>query len=306
MRPSRLRHAARVYEATAVGANPLTTAVSRTPRGEPLRTGNQRVGPVRPTPMATNTTLRYATLAALGTLALAAAVTAGAVLTGDRASAFTPTVTTAAQPTGITVTGTGTVKGTPDTLRLDMGVEVTEPSVDVALDKANAVAQRVHDALRKAGVKAEDLQTTGLNISPTYDYPPAGGSPVLRGYTVNESVSATLRDIDKAGGAISAAVSAGGNDARVNGISLALEGTGSLLTDARTRAVEDAKAKAEAYAEAVGRDLGPLVSISEQVSTPSPIAYGRENMDTAAQSAVPIELGSQAVAVTVTAVYAFG
>jgi uncharacterized protein YggE len=257
--------------------------------------------------MATNTTLRYATFAALGTLSLAAAVTAGAVLTGDRAAAFTPMVTTAGQPTGITVTGTGTVKGTPDTLRLDMGVEVTEPSVDQALDRANAVASRLNDALEKAGVKDEDLQTTGLAINPTYDYPASGGAPVLRGYTVSESVSATLRDIDKAGAAISAAVAAGGDQARVHGISLALEGTGPFLTDARTRAVEDARAKAEAYAEAVGRDLGDLVSISEQVSTPSPIAYSGADMAGAeAARSVPIEPGSQAVGVTVTAVYAFG
>jgi uncharacterized protein len=256
--------------------------------------------------MATNDTLRYATLAVLGTLALAAAVTAGAVLTGDRASAFTPTTASAAvQPTGITVTGTGTVKGTPDTLRLDMGVEVTEPSVDQALERANAVAARLNDALKKAGLKQQDLQTTGLAINPTYDYPASGGAPVLRGYTVSESVSATLRDIDKAGAAISAAVAAGGDNARVHGISLALEGTGPLLTDARTRAVEDARAKAEAYADAVGRDLGDLVSITEQVSTPSPIAYSGADMAGAAKS-VPIEPGSQAVGVTVTAVYAFG
>jgi uncharacterized protein YggE len=256
--------------------------------------------------MATNTTLRYATLAALGTLAHAAAVTAGAVLSGDRAAAIAPTTTTAGQPAGITVTGTGTVEGTPDTLRLDMGVEVTEASVAEALDRANAVATRLHEALEKAGVEKDDLQTTGLTINPTYDYPASGGSPVLRGYTVSESVSATLRDIDEAGAAISAAVSAGGDNARVHGISLALEGTGPLLTDARTRAVEDARAKAEAYAKAVGRDLGTLVSITEQVSTPSPIAYGRESMDAAASSAVPIEPGSQDVGVTVTAVYAFG
>lgn len=260
--------------------------------------------------MATDTTLRYATLAALGTLALAAAVTTGALLSGDRAAAFTPTTTTlgttTAHAAGITVTGTGTVRGTPDTLRLDMGVEVTERSVDQALERANAAAARLNAALKKAGVKQEDLQTTGLSINSTYDHPAAGGSPVLRGYTVRESVSATLRDIDEAGATISAAVAAGGDDARVHGISLALEGTGPLLTDARTRAVEDARAKAEAYAKAVGRDLGDLVSITEQVSTPSPIAYGRDALSDAAAFSVPIEAGSQAVGVTVTAVYAFG
>lgn len=255
--------------------------------------------------MATNTTLRYAALTALGTLALASAVTAGAVLSGDRAAAFTPVTTTVAEPTGITVTGTGTVKGESDTLTLDMGVEVTEPSVAEALDRANTVTKRLHTSLTKAGVDEDDLQTTGLSINPTYDYPASGGSPVLRGFTVSQSVSTTLRDIDKAGRAISDAVAAGGGDTRVHGIHLALEGTGPLLTDARTRAVEDAEAKAKAYARAVGRDLGDLVSITEQVSTPSPIAYHGDVAASAARD-VPIERGSQAVGVTVTAVYAFG
>jgi len=72
------------------------------------------------------------------------------------------------------------------------------------------------------------------------------------------------------------AVSAGGNAARVNGISLNLEDTGALVSNARDTAFADAdadaKAKAEQYAKAAGRSVGEVISITEDVSTPSPIS----------------------------------
>ena len=259
------------------------------------------------------TTSRYALAAGIGALALATAVTTGVLVSGgvrpNSAAALSlqgaTTVTDGAgQAAGITVTGNGTVNGTSDILHLRLGVEVTESTVDAALTRANAAAKKLHDALKKAGVKDADLQTTGLNIQPDYSYPDGGGTPTLKGYAVSESVSATLRDIDTAGATISAVVAAGGNDSRVQGISLDLEGTGPLLTDARKRAVEDAEAKAKAYASALGRDLGDLVSLTEQVSTPSPVAVNSAASDL--RTAVPIEPGTQAVGVTVVAVYAFG
>ena len=44
--------------------------------------------------------------------------------------------------------------------------------------------------------------------------------------------------------------------------------------DARTLAIEDAKAKAEALAESLGVKLGKIVSFSEGSNYPMPYAYG--------------------------------
>ena len=120
------------------------------------------------------------------------------------------------------------------------------------------------------GVAGKDIQTSNLQVQPEYSYP-TNGSPVIKGYTVSEGVTATLRNLGKSGNAISAAVTAGGNAVQVNGISLDLEDNGKLLSTARDQAVANAKTKAEQYAKASGRDLGAVVSISETVSDPPPV-----------------------------------
>ncbi|HEV2373022.1 MAG TPA: SIMPL domain-containing protein [Streptosporangiaceae bacterium] len=203
----------------------------------------------------------------------------------------------------ITVTGTGSVSGTPNQLLLSMGVQTNGSSVSGALRGANQAVQAVTRALEGSGVKAADIQTSGLSIYPNYSN---SGAP--QSYSVSESVSVTLRDLATAGTEISEAVRAGGNATTVDGVSLNLTDTGSLLAAARAKAVDDAKAKANAYANALGKPLGPVVSLSESApSQPFPVF---ENAPLAAGASlarpVPVHPGSQQVSVTVTAVFALG
>ena len=213
------------------------------------------------------------------------------------------TATDASSPadTGITVTGTGKVTGTPDTLRISMSVTATSQDVDSALASANASAKAVQDALLAKGVAAKDLQTSTLSIQPNYT---PKGQP--SGYVVSEGITASVRDLAKAGATLTAAVNAGGNAVRVDGVSMALEDTSSLVGGARKGAVGDARAKAEQYAQAAGRSLGEVQSISEVVTSPTPTYYDGRFAATAAASAlpVPIQAGSQELSVQVTVVYA--
>jgi uncharacterized protein len=219
-------------------------------------------------------------------------------LSADTQSATTPVI---GSP-GITVSGRADVAGTPDTLRLDLSVVATASSVSEALASANRSAGSVQKSLLANGVQRRDLQTSGLSIQPEYDYS-NGAAPRLKGYQVSESVSAKLRNLGRAGNAVGQAVSAGGNAVRVNGISLDLEETGALVSSARDRAFADAKAKAEQYARAAGRSLGEVLSISEDLSTPSPIPMPYAAMDSAKAAGVPIQPGSQNVSVSVTVVF---
>src|SRR5690349_859631 len=136
-------------------------------------------------------------LRAAGTAAAVLALTALGVASGfawahaGAADGTVRTVALAASPTtgstpsgGITVSATGTVSGTPDTLRLSMGVSVTSGTVSTALAQANAAAEKVQASLRQHGVAAKDLQTSGLSIQPQYG---SGDRPVITGYSVTES-----------------------------------------------------------------------------------------------------------------------
>ena len=212
-------------------------------------------------------------------------------------------VLTAAQGGGkITVTGTGTVTGTPDQLILSMGVQTSASSVSIALRQANEAASRVIRSLKAGGVRAADIQTSGLSIEPNY----ANGSQAPVGYGVSEQLTATLRDLSKAGNQIQAAATAGGNATTVNGVSLNLADTSRLLGRARMAAVRDAQAKASQFAHGLGRPLGRVISVSDQSQV---FPYPEFSAGAAAKSSgasVPVSPGSQQVSVQITVVYAIG
>src|SRR5215469_10098168 len=170
----------------------------------------------------------------------------------------------------ITVTGTGNVSGVPNQLSLSMGVQTNAGSVATALRQANAAARSVTAVLRRGGVAPSDIQTSGLSIYPNYSS--SSGAP--SGYQVTEQLTITLRRLSAAGSQISAAARAGGNATTIDGVSLNLSDTSSLLAAARTKAVTDARAKAAAYARALGRPLGPVISMSEGQPTPPPVYPG--------------------------------
>jgi uncharacterized protein YggE len=219
---------------------------------------------------------------------------------GQAPAGTRPTVLAAATGAArITVTGTGNVTGTPNQLVLAMGVQVNGSSVGSALANANDAVNRVTAALRADGVAAADIQTSGLSIWP--NYPASSQTP--SGYSVSESLTATLNSLAAAGAQIDAAVHAGGDATTVSGISLNLTDTSALLAQARARAVADATAKAAQYAKALGEPLGPVVSVTDQASAqPFPV-YGAASAG-AAKSSVPISPGTQQLSVSVTVVFA--
>ena len=260
--------------------------------------------------MAVSFTHAYRALA-VGGLAAAALIGAFALGTSQGSAATSPSgeqapagarpavLTSATQAARITVTGTGNVTGTPNQLVLAMGVQVNGSSVGSALANANDAVNRVTAALRAGGVAAADIQTSGLSIWPNYP----NNSQTPNGYSVSESLTATLNSLAAAGTQIDAAVHAGGDATTVSGISLNLTDTSALLAQARARAVADATAKAAQYAKALGQPLGPVVSITDQASTqPFPV-YAAES-SAAAKASVPISPGTQQLSVSITVVFA--
>jgi uncharacterized protein YggE len=220
------------------------------------------------------------------------------------ATGNTTTLTAAAGTARITVTGTGKVSGVPNQLSLSMGVQTSAGSVATALREANSAARSVAAVLRRSGVASSDIQTSGLSIYPNY----SGSSGVPSGYQVSEELTITLRRLSVAGSQISAAARAGGNATTIDGVSLNLSDTSALAAAARTQAVADAKAKAAAYAHALGRPLGPVVTMSETPPAQPypPLPYAATPNASRAPSPVPVHPGTQQLSITVTVVFALG
>jgi len=228
---------------------------------------------------------------------------APATASGATGSAALTAAAAAPGGTKITVTGTGNVSGVPNELALSMGVQTNGTSVAAALRQANSAVRSITAVLRRSGVTPSDIQTSGLSIYPNY----SGSSGVPDGYQVSEQLSITLRRLSAAGSQISAAAHAGGNATVIDGVSLNLSDTGTLLASARARAVADAKAKATAYARALGRPLGPVVSMSETpAAQPYPLPEFAASSAARTASPVPVHPGTQRLSVTVTVIFALG
>ncbi len=209
------------------------------------------------------------------------------------------------QATGISVSGQGKVAAKPDIASISLGVNALAPSVAEARTQAATSMDGMINSMKANGVDEKDIQTSSLSIYPEYNYLDDGRQE-LRGFRVQNTVNAKIRDIDKTGEIVDEAVEAGGNDAVINSISFSIDKPEDLQKQAREQAVADAKARAETLAQAAGVSLGDAISISESSYIP-PVYYEGAARDSAAGAPVPetpIEAGELDVTVDVTITFA--
>ena len=214
-----------------------------------------------------------------------------------------PAVTSAAQTVGgsvvrqITVIGTGEVKGTPDQATIQLGVQSQAQTSSAALADNNTKMEALLAKLKELGVADKDIQTSNFSISPTY----GDDGQTVTGYQVNNSASVVIRNIATTGELLDSVVAAGSNS--IYGISFGIGDTKMLQGQARNAAITDAKAQAQAMAQAAGGSVGQILSISETIgSVPQPFMVQSEAMMADAK-AVPDAQGEQAVSAQVQVTY---
>jgi uncharacterized protein YggE len=203
-----------------------------------------------------------------------------------------------ASPSAITATGTGKVKAVPDVAEVSLGVSATAATAARARTAADARLARVLATLKARGVQARDIQTAQITLSPNFG---RNGSTVV-GYTASNSVTATLRSLDTAGGTVAAATAAGAND--VGGLTLTVSNQNAVYRRALKAAVADARSHAGAIAEASGETLGDLRSATEGTAD-QPIPFQSE-AKAADAATTPIEPGTLEITADVTATFAVG
>lgn len=228
-----------------------------------------------------------------------ALLVAAVLLTACSASApatGTPTRT-------LSVSGSGKVSAEPDKVTISVGVQTHGDDVVLAVADNNRQSSAVRDAILQAGVSPADLQTTYFSVwnTPVYD---ANGSPTgLVTYTVDNTLTATLRDPSRLGAMLQAALGAGANN--IQGISFGVSETKPFEDEARQKAMDDAQARAEMMATAAGVRLGKLTSISTSVWYPQPMAsyaYGM-GMGGGGGGAPPISSGMAEIEASVNLIY---
>jgi len=204
---------------------------------------------------------------------------------------------------GITVAGSGSVFGQPDIAVVTLGVEAQAATVGEARSQAAERMDAMVQSLKDGGVAEEDIQTTRFSVQPLYDF--ADGRQVLRGFLVNNVATAKIREIDNTGSLIDGALAGGGDLSRVESLIFTIDDPSALEEEARTKAVQDARARAETLAAAAGLELGDARSIVESRAPVVPLAFDQSfaELPQAGDVASPIELGELEVQVEVQVIY---
>ena len=195
---------------------------------------------------------------------------------------------------GITVQGTASVSAVPDQAELSVGVESQGATAKAALAANAAEMRRVLAALRSAG--ATDLKTQSVSISARY-----AEAGAVQGFTAQNSVSATVRDVSRAGAVIDAVVAAGAN--QVYGPTLTHSNPAELYRQALRAAVAEARLSAQTLAAASNLTLGAVTAVVEGGAAPMPLAMASRAADQEAGS-TPIEPGQQHVSASVSVTFA--
>lgn len=201
----------------------------------------------------------------------------------------------------ITISGQGKVTGVPDIATIDVGLVTEKPDVASAQKENTEKMNRLIKKMKDLGVNEKDIQTIYYNIYPQYDWP--NGKQVLRGYQVNQGVRVKIRDLNKIGDILIAAGEGGAN--QVSGLSFNIDDPEKLKQEARIKALENAKEKAEALAQVAGVKLGKIVSFSEYEERPlAPVYRAYEGLGLGEGEVAPeIEKGTLDVVVNVTVSY---
>lgn len=226
----------------------------------------------------------------------------GAVAVAALASGGADTVAAAATDRTVrTITGTatGTATGVPDTATISLGADSRAGSATEALAKNADRVDGVTRAMLFVGVKQEDIQTSNVSVFPTFD-----DHGRITGYSVSTRMTAKTHDVPNAGKVIDAAAKLGGDDLRVDTITLSIEDTGPVVRAARRRAVESAHDQASQLARAAKIGLGRVRTIVEEQSpASSPLARVSAADLSQQRSAIPISAGTQDLTINVKVVY---
>jgi uncharacterized protein len=160
----------------------------------------------------------------------------------------------------IDVTGEGTIHATPDVARVVVGVEVFGSQVAAADRETDQRVIGLVRVLRSAGVAEGHIRTAGLTVEPQYETRP--GEPVeLRGYVVRNLLEFETVDLNGLPALLDASIASGANC--IESLQFESRSLVDLQSQARDRAWQSARTKAEQIALKSGSRLGAVLRVEE-------------------------------------------
>lgn len=158
----------------------------------------------------------------------------------------------------ITVQSSETVKVVPDMAQIRFAVSTQEKTPKACQEKNNEDLTRVIQFLKDFGIPSESIQTSNYSMNPIYDW---SSGQTITGYEMETSLTVSDVSMEQAKTLLTACVDAGINN--INRISYFSSQYDSCYQEALAKAIETARQKAQAMADAGGCTLGPVVHVEE-------------------------------------------
>ncbi|HYE28527.1 MAG TPA: SIMPL domain-containing protein [Allosphingosinicella sp.] len=165
----------------------------------------------------------------------------------------------------VQVTASGRADSRPDEARFTAGVETIAATAAAASAQNSATINKVAAALKRLGVKEDDLQSRSITLS-RIGYGPNRGR-----FQASNLIEIKVRDIKRAGEAIAAISEAGAN--LLSGPDLRVSDPENAARAAYAAAYRAARARAEAYAQAAGLRVARVLAIRDGGGVPGPYPY---------------------------------
>ena len=166
------------------------------------------------------------------------------------------------QPT-VYVTGEGVIQVVPDQVVINVQVENKGNNPKELKKKNDRIVSEVLLFVKNMKIDDKDVKTQYIRLHKNYDY-----QTKTYHYVANQSIGIKLKDLSKYESLMNGLLESGIN--RIDGISFSTSNSEELKSQARIKAVLDAKKKAEEYAGVLNQKIGKAISISEFTNNINP------------------------------------
>lgn len=180
---------------------------------------------------------------------------------------LTSAFTLADETPTISVTGTGTVSGKPDTFSIVATVETANKNSQTAISENVNIVNKAIDLLKQNGLKENNIKTENYSLNYRNDYNIKDGEMK---YFVRNQILITSNDLEKAGIVLTALNNGGVNN--IGEISFFIADKKELEDKAYKLAYENAKYKASLIAGMDNFKISPK-NINLNYSIPRPIPF---------------------------------
>ena len=202
----------------------------------------------------------------------------------------------------VQVSGQGEASVAPDRARMSMAVEARNIELPAAEAKVNSSTRAALAALKKLGIKEEDISTAGYSVNSEYDW--VNNQQKFRGYYARREINVLIKQLDQVGDVLLKLTAVGIN--QINPPVLESSQIKETERIALARAVDDANAQAKVIAEGLGLKLGlpRTVNASRQSFNPPgprPVMAMMKMADSAPQESGNEQIGFSAGMIRATA-----